>query len=42
MSGDDSFKWHGGKTIGEAIARCLIFTKLGSKFECPDELGVML
>ena len=30
-----------GKTLAEAVARCVIAMKLGDEFECPDELGVV-
>ncbi len=40
MSGRDEDKWHGGKTLPEAVARCVIAMRLGEVFEVPDELGV--
>lgn len=30
-----------GRTLAEAVARCVIAMKLGDEFEVPDELGVM-
>ena len=29
-----------GKTLAEAVARCIIAMRLGDEFECPDKLGV--
>ena len=29
-----------GKTLAQAVARCVIAMKLGDEFECPSELGV--
>jgi hypothetical protein len=29
-----------GKTLAEAVARCVIAMRLGDEFEVPDELGV--
>ena len=29
-----------GKTLAEAVARCVIAMRLGDEFECPSELGV--
>ena len=30
-----------GKTLPEAVARCVIAMRLGDEFECPSELGVV-
>ena len=35
-----SERWPSGKTLAQAVARCVIAMRLGDEFEVPDELGV--
>ena len=38
MSDSDDDEWHGGKTLAQAVARCVISMRLGDEFECLSEL----
>lgn len=38
MSGSDQDQWCGGKTLAEAVARCVVAMRLGDEVDVPGEL----